>query len=101
MSGALRQAYPQASTTTWGDVISQLEAAGEFDAIIMRAENNAGFARVRMIRKAHRDVGIIALGNRDQSSTAYMAGANEYAHYDDTQKVVQAIQQVLAYRGQR
>jgi hypothetical protein len=98
---ALRAAFPNAVLNYCEDPDHALAQAGPHDVVIVRAENNAGFTRVRHLRRAYPTIGIIVTAaERDRSGDAYVAGANEFALAHDDWKLVQAVQDVLTYTGQ-
>jgi DNA-binding NarL/FixJ family response regulator len=98
VSKALRDAFPTAVVTHCPDPAQAVAQASDYKVVVVRAESNAGFTRVRHLRRAYPNIGIVVTASdRDRSSAAYVAGANEFALSDDRPKIVKAVQDVLAY----
>ena len=71
-----------------------------FDAVVIRGETNADFARVRAIKRTQPNKCVIVVAARDRSEAAYVAGANEFASCLDHERIAQALRETLALSQQ-
>jgi DNA-binding NarL/FixJ family response regulator len=97
-AAALRAAFTDVLVLEMDDAADLGLLVGDFDVAVIRSETNAGFARVRRLRKARRDLPIIVLAERDRSAAAYVAGANEFVSWLDQDGLLRVVRQALESR---
>jgi hypothetical protein len=94
---AIRREFP-AATLVETEETDMRNLSGVFELVVIRCEDNAGFARVRLLRHYLPQAAIVVVGERDRSGGAYMAGANAFVIHYDSNQLTHAIKESLGNR---